>query len=278
MIEDKEPCPCCKSMDREKWGSEAGHAVVRCASCGLLYVHPMPLAEVVEAAVRTGQQKLADGLVNVRARHLPKKVRHYRHRLQRIISDVIEAGKPVHWVDVGCGYGELIDALQEVLPKGSLVEGIEPMTHKAAAAKARGLKVHNQYLDVAQFQADFISNIDVFSHIPDYASFLTTVVSNLKSDGQFLMETGNLADLDKLSECPSELGLPDHLVFAGKPQIKRYLENAGLGIISIAEDRFDTVTQMAKNTAKLMLGRESRVRVPYTSRYRQMIVRARRIV
>jgi SAM-dependent methyltransferase len=242
-------------MHREKWGSEAGHAVVRCASCGLLYVHPMPLAEVVEAAVRTGQQKLADGLVNVRARHLPKKVRHYRHRLQRIISDVIEAGKPVHWVDVGCGYGELIDALQEVLPKGSLVEGVEPMTHKAAAAKARGLKVHNHY-----------------------ASFLTTVVSNLKSDGQFLMETGNLADLDKLSECPSELGLPDHLVFAGKPQIKRYLENAGLGIISIAEDRFDTVTQMAKNTAKLMLGRESRVRVPYTSRYRQMIVRARRIV
>lgn len=269
-------CPCCHGLASDFWAEEAGFVVVRCRTCRLLFVNPAPSREAVNRAVRTGEQDLQGRIVNVRARHLPKKVEYYRKRLLSTIGDIIEAGKPVHWVDVGSGYGEFIDALQLVLPKGSRVEGVEPMTHKASEAAARGLTIHNQYLERGQFQADFISNIDVFSHIPDYAGFLETVVSNLKPDGEFLMETGNTADLEKRSELPAELGLPDHLVFAGKRQLEMYLNKAGLKIRSIREDRFDTLLQMTKNLVKLVIGRDSNIAIPYTSDYRQLIIRAER--
>lgn len=273
---DSDNCPCCGAVASDFWAEEAGYTVVRCGQCRLLFVNPSPPPEAVNRAVRTGEQDLHGRIISVRARHLPKKVNYYRERLCASIADVIEAGKPVHWVDVGAGYGEFIDALHSVLPDGSRVEGVEPMVHKATEAAARGLTIHNQYLEPGQFNADFISNIDVFSHIPDYARFLETVASNLKPGGEFLMETGNTADLDKRSELPAELGLPDHLVFAGKPQLKIYLNNAGFEIRSIREDRFDTATQMAKNLIKLIIGRASNVAIPYTSNYRQLIIRAKR--
>jgi 2-polyprenyl-3-methyl-5-hydroxy-6-metoxy-1,4-benzoquinol methylase len=180
----------------------------------------------------------------------------------------------VRWIDVGAGYGEFVEAALAALPVGSEVIGVEPMEHKAAAAQRRGLTVRNCYLEDGKFQADVISNIDVFSHIPDYGGFLKTIATNLKPGGQVMIETGNLADLDHRGQAPNELGLPDHLVFAGRRQMELYLVAAGFRVVSVRNERFDTVSQMVKNAIKLTLGRPSRVGLPYTSLYRQSIFRA----
>jgi len=250
---------------------------VRCQDCGLLYVYPVPDPAAVDAAVKTGLQQLGARVVNVRSRRIPAKVAHYRRRLKPLLADVISSGKPVTWIDVGSGYGEFMEALQSVLPSGSEIKGVEPMTHKAEAAQSRGLDVTNDYLRAGQFQADFISNIDVFSHIPDYHAFLQTVVTNLKPGGQVVIETGNAADVGERKLLPNELGLPDHLVFAGKSTMARYFREAGLEVIETTEERFDTATQMAKNAIKVLLGRPAVVRLPYTSTYRQLIFRAKLI-
>jgi SAM-dependent methyltransferase len=270
------PCPCCGRNKVADWAEEAGYKVVRCVHCRLLFVDPMPQSQTVDEAVRTGTQVISGKAIDVRARRVSRKIAYYRKRLTSAIADVIAADKPVHWVDVGAGYGEFIEALAAVLPAGSRIEGVEPMTHKAEDARARGLAIQNSYLQPAQFEADFISNIDVFSHIPDYAGFLNTVVSNLRPGGQFFMETGNTAEVEHRSEVPAELGLPDHLVFAGRPQLALYFDKAGLDILSVREDRFDTATQMAKNLIKLLIGRDSNVGIPYRSGYRQLMVRAKR--
>lgn len=270
-------CPCCCGIDRSYFASEAGYNVVRCQDCGLLYVYPVPDPAAVDAAVKTGLQQLGARVVNVRSRRIPAKVAHYRRRLKPLLADVISSGKPVTWIDVGSGYGEFMEALQSVLPSGSEIKGVEPMTHKAEAAQSRGLDVTNDYLRAGQFQADFISNIDVFSHIPDYHAFLQTVVTNLKPGGQVVIETGNAADVGERKLLPNELGLPDHLVFAGKSTMARYFREAGLEVIETTEERFDTATQMAKNAIKVLLGRPAVVRLPYTSTYRQLIFRAKLI-
>ena len=267
-------CPCCSGQERSLWASEAGHDVVRCQTCSLLYVYPMPDPTVVDSAVKTGLQRLGAATVNVRSRRIPSKVNHYKRRLQPMLQDVIIQNSPVTWVDVGCGYGEFMEALKSLLPAGSRIIGIEPMTHKAEAARARGLDVVNDYLGANQFEADFISNIDVFSHIPDYRGFLSVVASNLRPDGQVIIETGNTADIGPRDQAPNELGLPDHLVFSGRSTMKRYFESAGFQIMHVTEERFDTLLQMTKNLAKLILGRPSYVRLPYTSAYRQVIYRA----
>lgn len=270
-------CPCCEGGTREYWASESGFDVVRCGECGLLYVHPMPDPDYVESAVRTGLHKVGGSMVNVRSRRIAAKVPHYSRRMASMLADVIDRGLPVTWVDVGCGYGEFVEAMQGVLPSGSKVIGVEPMAHKAEAARARGLDVVNDYLRPEQFQADFISNMDVFSHIADYRTFLKTVVTNLKPDGEMIVETGNSADLHSRRQAPNEMGLPDHLVFAGRATMDRYFDSAGLRVKAVVEERFDTVVQMAKNLVKLAIGRPSYVGVPYTSPYRQLIFRAERV-
>ena len=275
---EKVKCPCCQGDQSHFWAEEAGFMVERCNECGLLYVNPRPSQSQISEAVATGTHRLSKKLVNVRNRRIPSKIKHYRKQLRLILNDVIEAGQPVTWVDVGSGYGELIEALSEILPEGSTIKGVEPMDHKAHEAKLRGLDIHHGFLQPGQYEADFISNIDVFSHIPDYHDFLRTVVSNLAHQGEFIMETGNLADVKHRKEFPVELGLPDHLVFGGKDQFRRYFDAVGMELISCTEIRFDTVTQMLKNTVKLILGRDSHIGIPYTSPYRQLIMRARRPV
>lgn len=267
-------CPCCDALTHSFWASESGFDVVRCSECGLLYVHPMPDPKYIDRAVRTGAHNLKDLTVNVRSRRVPKKVAHYRKRMAVILADVIDLGRPVTWVDVGCGYGEFIEALQIILPSGSKIIGVEPMVHKAESARKRGLEVVNDYLKPQQFAADFISNIDVFSHIADYRGFLNIVSSNLKPSGEIIIETGNCADLQSRQDAHNELGLPDHLVFAGRATMARYLDSIGFEINSVSEERFDTVSQMLKNLIKLSIGRSSYLGVPYTSPYRQIILRA----
>lgn len=274
---DKPPvaCPCCAADDQVFWAEEGDYQVVRCGSCRLLFVSPRPSLERIDAAVRTGVQSISGRPVDVRARRIPAKVARYRRLVAHLFDDLIAAGRPVRWVDVGSGYGEVLEALRQALPRGSEIIGVEPMAHKAAAARALGLDVVEGYLEPGQFDADVISNIDVFSHIPDYHGFLATVVSNLRPGGELMIETGNLAELEHRSEFPYELGLPDHLVFAGRPQMERYFDRAGVAIVREHHERFDTVTQMVKNTVKIALGRPSKVRIPYTSKYRQSIFRAR---
>ncbi len=140
--------------------------------------------------------------------------------------------------------------------------------------RALGLDVVNGYLGARQFEADFISNMEVFSHIPDYRGFLAVVASNLRSGGQIYIGTGQTADIGSRDQLPNELGLPDHLVFSGRGTMQRYFESAGFQIAQVTEECFDTLLQMTKNLAKLILGRPSYVRLPYTSAYRQVIYRA----
>lgn len=275
-FEEDISCPCCNGSESHLWASEAGYSVVRCGNCELLFVNPRPQADYIDNSVRTGIHTFAGEPISVRNHWIGKKVPHYRKRLSRLLDGIFDSGMPVHWIDVGSGHGEFLTALGGLLPQGSEITGVEPMTYKADFARTRGLSVVNGYLEDDQFQADVISNIDVFSHIPDYRAFLQTVASNLKPGGYFFMETGNLADLGTRAEFPNELGLPDHLVFAGRKSLEIYLQSAGFEIVSVHEDRYDTVTQMMKNLVKLIIGRASHVNIPYTSKYRQLILLARR--
>jgi SAM-dependent methyltransferase len=278
-VSDKLPeavlCPCCSSNANVPWAEEVGFKVVRCLGCGLLYVNPRPKLTDIESAVRTGEHSLTTGRLNVRSRRIPRKVRLYKRVFADVFSDIWKSGKPVLWVDVGAGYGEALEAVAALVAKGSTLVGVEPMKHKAEIARNAGLTIHNSYLEPGQFKADIISSIDIFSHIPEFHSFLQVVATNLAPNGEVFIESGNLADLKFRSEFPGELGLPDHLVFAGEEQLTKYLNDAGFDVVDIRRERVDGVESFVKNLVKKMIGRPSALGVPYTSKYRQIRFRAK---
>ncbi|MBT9463740.1 class I SAM-dependent methyltransferase [Hydrogenophaga sp.] len=268
-------CPCCGTSANTPWSNELGFTVVRCMQCRLLYVNPILKPSYIDAAVREGAHSIEGRKLDVRSRRIPRKIHRYQTELKGMFSDLWQSGKAICWVDVGAGYGETLEAVRGLAPLGSSIVGVEPMQYKAEMARKQGLEVQNSYLEPNIFKADVISMVDIFSHIPNFHSFLQIVIKNLKPGGEIFLETGNLADLSLRREFPNELGLPDHLVFAGESQLRRYLIEAGFDVIQIKKQRIDGFLSSFKSIVKKLLGRPVVLGVPYSSHYRQLLIRAR---
>lgn len=274
-VGEKIACPYCGAMESSAWAVEIGFTAVRCSGCALIYVNPRPPLASIDHAVRTGSHGEEASHLNVESRRIDSKVRRYRRLFAHLFEDVWRAGRPIGWLDVGAGYGEIVEAVAALAPPDSRVEGLEPMAPKAAQARARGLTITEDYLRPGRPKVGFVSIVDVFSHIPDFDAFLADVASVLEPGGEIFVETGNLADLQRREEFPGELGLPDHLVFAGQKHLRGFLERAGFEIVRIERQRIDGFTNLAKNLVKRLMGRPVTLAVPYTSHYRQLLVRAR---
>ena len=272
---ERVPCPCCGETEANVWATERGFNLVQCADCRLLYVNPRPPMSDIDEGVRLGEHRIDGEKVNVRARRIPRKVAAYNRMFRSLFSDRIRSGEPIVWVDYGAGYGEIIEAVGDVMPPGTKTIGVEPMVHKAESSRARGLDVRGGYPEPAQFQADVISMVNIFSHVPDFSDLLRTAATNLKPSGELFIETGNLADLERRNQFPGILDLPDHLVFSGESQMARFLDQAGFQIVEIERHRVDGPVNFAKDVAKALLGRPIVLRPPYSSEYRQLMIRAR---
>lgn len=268
-------CPYCSSDQHQPWAEEAGFKVVRCGGCRLLYCNPRPSLAAISMAVRTGVHSAEAHHLDVRAHRVAGKVRYYRRALRSLFADIWDRRQPISWLDVGSGYGEVLEAVSALAPAGSSLEGLEPMAAKAARARARGLTIVEDYLRPEHPEVDIMSLVDVFSHIPSFSSFLSDVRSVLTPGGALFVETGNLADLDGREMFPGELGLPDHLVFTGEKQLEGYLNQAGFEVVRVERRRIDGIVNLPKNLVKRALGRPAALTVPYTSKYRSLLVRAR---
>jgi hypothetical protein len=97
----------------------------------------------------------------------------------------------------------------------------------------------------------------------------------LAPKGEFYLETGTIADLKTFKDAPTELDLPDHLVFAGESHVKGYLNAAGFSIVQMNHIRRDTVVNLLKQSVHKLRGRQVSLVIPYTSQYRTLRIRAR---
>lgn len=268
-------CPLCGGDRHTPWAQENGFAAVRCAGCELIYVNPRPVGAHIDEAVRTGAHREEGLQLNVRARRVPGKIRTYRRLIGSLFADVMGAGRPIRWLDVGAGYGEVVEAVQALAPAGSRIEGLEPMAPKAQAARALGLRVHEAYLRDVSDRYDFVSAINVFSHVPDFRAFLREICGVLDAGGEVLIETGNAADIGPRGNFPDQLMLPDHLVFGGEAHMKRFLAEGGFDIVQTRRLRIDGPAHFVKTVIKRLLGRPVVVALPYTSPTRSLLFRAR---
>jgi SAM-dependent methyltransferase len=179
--------------------------------------YPRPSLEAIDEAAQTGLHETERGDYNAvsfggfNARKVPL----FKDRLRALYPEGELKQRPVRWLDVGCGFGELVAAVEAVAAPGSEIRGIDPCLPKVRVARERGLNVTADTLDRVGGGYDVISLINVFSHLPDPTAFLEQLRGLLNSDGELVLVTGNAADLEA-TDYPDPLLLPDHLVFAGE--------------------------------------------------------------
>ena len=268
-------CPYCGSSSKKQWGIEKGFHTVRCTGCDFLYLSPRPSQEIRTSATDTGSHGAADGM-DISERYIPAKSAIYRNILAETFADVWSNKASVIWVDIGSGYGEVMDAVRSLASSDSKVMGIEPMAVKANSAINRGLQVQIGYVGAQSEKAQYASLINVFSHIYDFDSLLKDIHALLLDKGELFMETGDMTKIERREQLPFELGSPDHVAFASEKHIRGFLDRNGFEIVSISHKRVDGLVSTVKNIVKKAIGRDVVIKVPYTSDYRSMFVRARK--
>ncbi len=268
-------CPLCGDNNFLLWATENGYRAVKCSSCGLIYVNPRPPLQAIAEAVRTGVHREELLNFNVIARRIPSKVAHYKAIIAEMFADMLSKKQTISWLDVGAGYGEIVEAISDIAPHGSRIEGIEPMKAKVDQAISRGLLIKEGYITDINNKYNYISIINVFSHIPDFRLFLQDIKKVMLPHAEILIETGNAADVGERKHFPGELILPDHLVFGGEEHIRRYLAESGFELLAIKRLRIDDIGWFMKNTIKSIIGRRVALRLPYTSPSRTLLFRAR---
>ncbi len=223
------PCPICGAGEFRPYAEENGWPLVRCADCGVLYVTPRPDPAATAAAHEYGMHR-GDSTLAITGRYRPDRVAGLRRTLTALYGPSLPTGV-TSWLDVGCGHGEFLTALQRFAGPGVTAVGLEPNRTKAAGCVERGLDVRSVGLDEVDGRYSVVSLLNVFSHLQDPRAFLADCVERIEPGGELLIETGDTAGL-RSEEHPRPLYLPDHLLFADEQLVRRVLTEVGLEVVA----------------------------------------------
>ena len=145
-------CPYCNLNDGSIWAKENGFNAIKCNNCNFIYVNNRPNRSIIQQSVETGLHSYLSHSHSKISRRVKPKIRLYKKRFKTFLSDVWLAKNPVSWLDVGAGYGEIIQAVEALAPQNSYVEGIDPMKPKVNRARKLGLNVIGKnYLHLHSF-------------------------------------------------------------------------------------------------------------------------------
>lgn len=231
-------CPFCNENNYVFWASENNFTAVKCNNCGFVYVNPRPTLNSISDANKIGVHKTKvdrktkiRSLKNYRVFNILK-IHSFKKRINQFFKGNEIKNKVISWLDIGAGYGELIQALKKITSEKSQITGIEPSQPKVKVAQKLGLDISDKELNKITGSFEYISLINVFSHLPNPAEFISSLSKKLIPNGKLLIVTGNGADVTP-EDYPDNFNFPDHLVFAGERHLSEIVERAGFKIIRI---------------------------------------------
>ena len=270
-------CYNCGSQKHGFYAEENGFSLVKCVECGLLFVKNRPDDDEISQAHRQGKHR-GEKEIDVTGRFEEARIPKYLEILEDLFEGNI--GNKKTWLDVGCGHGEFMVAVQEYSQEGIRIKGTEPNVNKQESARKRGLDV--EYFDINSHEQkyDVISMLNVYSHLPAPPMFLESLKKKLNPRGELILETGDTADLSADNHY-RPFYLPDHLSFASERIVVGILEKLGYEILSVQKYPFirpdlnGTIKELAK---AILPGYVSQIR--YYLKWRQyartdMFIRAR---
>lgn len=252
-------CYNCGASDHTHFLAENGFDLVKCAGCGLLYIRERPSEAEIAAATASGRHKGKRDL-HVNVQYNTAAQSFYQSVLPQIFPQGLGAART--WLDVGCGYGEFLEAL-EVFGQGKLtLTGSEPNLVKQKAAQERGRNVTYFDLEGHAGRYDVVSLMNVYSHLPDPYAFLGDLAEVVAPGGHMLVQTGDVTGLTGQTIL-RPAGLPDHLTFVTQEVLDSMLTRLGLEPVRVVKypSLPFTPARVAKEMAKLVLpGRTSFLR------------------
>jgi SAM-dependent methyltransferase len=177
---------CFRTRDRH-YGIRGEFDVVRCASCGLVHLHPIPTVD--ELAGFYAQDYYAYRPMG--------KDRDLKKLFKKLLKTKIETHNPTfphpgEFLDIGCGSGEY---LQRMRAEGWNVKGVEPSIFGAEEGRQNGLDIFHGTLPEAKFVSDsfdYVRSNHSFEHVPNPVEILDEIYRILKPGGKLFVGIPNI--------------------------------------------------------------------------------------
>ena len=218
-------CPLCEG-DRFDESVIASLTIRQCVACGLR-------TRRIEAD-RTGTN-YAD--VDDRV-YLDSIGRVRRAQGEAIAALVREHGGAGEWLDVGCGFGYVLEAARDA---GFQVRGIEPDPNAAKAARDRVPDVVQGFLEETTPPADVLSTLDVLEHLDELTAFAQLarrktralwVIKVPSSDGLFFRIAHALRIGSAVTRLWQSGYASPHTVYFDQATLTRFLAKHGFDVIA----------------------------------------------
>ena len=236
-------CYYCGSDDSSFFDSENGYNLFKCSGCGLLYVSPIPDEKQISTSSKTGLHS-GDDILDVTGSFKVLQVEVFKDRIRDLYGSSLNKLYGSLWLDIGCGHGEFLKALESFTNGEIKGTGCEPNEAKVKSAKSKGLNVESFNLEKHHFEYDYVSLLNVYSHLPNPVVQLEKWRRFLKIGGELLIETGDIGGLTKHT-ITKPYFLPDHLSFATKEIVCGILEKLGFKILDVKMYRQQTIPELS---------------------------------
>lgn len=197
-----------------------------------------------------------------------------------------------HVVEVAANDGYL---LQYVKDRGIPCLGIEPTASTAAAARAKGIEIAEEFFGVAYAeklvkegrQADLTAANNVLAHVPDINDFVAGFAVLLKPQGVATFEFPHLMQMIQYSQFDTIYH--EHFSYLSLTAVKQIFEHNGLSVFDVQElsthggslrvfaQRKDTGKQPVNNVVNALLTKEEEVGIKTSELYQDFQQRANNI-
>ena len=228
-------CMLCGATAPRALFAKEGRDVVRCRSCGLEWVDPMPTAEELTAYY---ERSYADGSYSFFAEAQRERAAIARHRLG-VIAPFAREGR---WLDVGASSGDFVEAASAAHD----VEGLELSETAVREARSRGLRMHCGSVESFAPSAPYatITAFDVLEHLREPRVFLERLRGWLAPGGRLVLTLPDVSSLYArwLMRRHWFYYLPrEHLFYYSPETASRLLADEGFRVVA-AQRAYKTLT------------------------------------
>lgn len=197
----------------------------RCAACGLRISRIVPGKAMSYADVDDAAYLHAIGSVR-------------RAQGEAIVAFARAHGATGTWLDVGCGFGFVLEAARDA---GFAVRGLEPDAKAARAAKERIAEIEQGMLDEATPAADVLSTLDVLEHVHDLDGFAQLVKRKVRalwvikvpsSEGLLFKIAHGLRIAAAVKRLWQSEYVDPHTVYFDRATLTRFLRKHGFEVVA----------------------------------------------
>jgi len=229
-MELRKNCYNCGNASNEFYFRENGFDLHQCKSCNLIFVINPPKQENILDSHQQGMHRGLNKDLVIEASFQSGKVEYLNFILKSMFSvnEIISK----KWLDIGSGTGEFILAIKNFTNNKVDIIGSEPNLEKQKVALEK--KINTTFVDIenTDIKYDYISMLNVYSHIYDPVDFIKKLKRLLKPNGEIFIETSDTVNLSAKQHY-KPFYLPDHLSFASEKILKEIFNKNGFRFISI---------------------------------------------